>query len=90
MEDSASNRDSWLKGDLTEGLTAFKLPEYFRRRLRTSNMLERINRQTKRPIRVIGLFINKSPVLRILTAILMGTSDEGETGRSYFFDLYQT
>jgi transposase-like protein len=36
-----------LEGNLIEGLTVFKLPEHFRRRLRTSNMCERINREIK-------------------------------------------
>jgi transposase-like protein len=54
------------------------------RRLRTSNMCERINREIKRRTRVAGLFPNESSVLRLLTAILMETSDEWETGRAYF------
>ena len=77
---------SWLEGNLIEGLTVFKLPEHFRRRLRTSNMCERINREIKRRTRVAGLFPNESSVLRLLTAILMETSDEWETGRAYFSD----
>ena len=75
-----------MEGNLIEGLTVFKLPEPFRRRLRTSNMCERINREIKRRTRVAGLFPNESSVLRLLTAILMETSDEWETGRAYFSD----
>lgn len=77
---------SWLESNLIEGLTVFKLPEHFRRRLRTSNMCERVNREIKRRTRVAGLFPNESSVLRLLTAILMETSDEWETGRAYFSD----
>ena len=77
---------SWLEGNIIEGLTVFKLPEHFRRRLRTSNMCERINREIKRRTRVAGLFPNESSVLRLLTAILVETSDEWETGRAYFSD----
>ena len=75
-----------MEGNIIEGLTVFKLPEHFRRRLRTSNMSERINREIKRRTRVAGLFPNESSVLRLLTAILMETSDEWETGRAYFSD----
>jgi transposase-like protein len=75
---------SWLEGNIIEGLTVFKLPEHVRRRLRTSNMCERINREIKRRTRVAGLFPNESSVLRLLTAILVETSDEWETGRAYF------
>ena len=81
---------SWLEGNLIEGLTVFKLPEHFRRRLRTSNMCERVNREIKRRTRVAGLFPNESSVLRLLTAILMETSDEWETGRAYFSDPSQS
>jgi putative transposase len=75
-----------LEGNIIEGLTVFKLPEHFRRRLRTSNTCEHINREIKRRTRVAGLFPNESSVLRLLTAILMETSDEWDTGRSYFSD----
>ena len=75
-----------MEGNLIEELTVFKLPEHLRRRLRTSNMCERINREIKRRTRVAGLFPNESSVLRLLTAILMETSDEWETGRAYFSD----
>ena len=80
----------WLEGNIIEGLTVFKLPEHFRRRLRTSNMCERVNREIKRRTRVAGLFPNESSVLRLLTAILMETSDEWETGRAYFSDPSQS
>jgi len=79
-----------LEGNIIEGLTVFKLPEHFRRRLRTSNMCERVNREIKRRTRVAGLFPNESSVLRLLTAILMETSDEWETGRAYFSDPSQS
>jgi putative transposase len=75
---------SWLEGYLIEGLTVLKLPEHFRRRLRTSNMCERINREIKVRTRVADLFPDESAVLRPLTAILMETSDEWKTGRAYF------
>ena len=53
-------------------------------------MCERINREIKRRTRVAGLFPNESSVLRLLTAILVETSDEWETGRAYFSDRSQS
>ena len=79
-----------MEGNLIEELTVFKLPKHSRRRLRTSNMCERINREIQRRTRVAGLFPNESSVLRLLTAILMETSDEWETGRVYFSDPSQS
>lgn len=56
-----------------------------RRRLRTSNMCESLNLRIKRRTRVAGLFPNEASVLRLVTAILMETSEEWETGRAYLF-----
>jgi hypothetical protein len=54
--------------------------------MRVNGLCERINREIKRRTRVAGLFPNESSVLRLLTAILVETSDEWETGRAYFSD----
>ena len=75
-----------MEGNFIEELTVFKLPEHLRRRLRTSNVCERINREIKRRTRGAGLFPNESCVLRLLIAILMETSDKWITGRAYFSD----
>ena len=60
-----------------------RFEEAQRRRLRTSNMCENLNRQIKRRTRVAGLFPNEKSVLRLVTAILMETSEEWEIGKSY-------
>ena len=72
-----------METNLPEGLNVFALPETHRRRLRTSNMLERLNREIKRRTRVASLFPNEQSALRLVTAILAETSDEWETGRLY-------
>ena len=41
---------------MPEGLAVFAVPRSHRRRLRTSNMLERLNEELKRRTRVAGLF----------------------------------
>jgi len=68
---------------IPQGLTVMLLAEPLRKRLRTSNMCENLNRQIKRRTRVAGLFSNKASVLRLVTAILMEESEEWETGKSY-------
>jgi len=74
---------AWMEANIQEGLTVFSLPEAHRRRLRTSNMLERLNREIKRRTRVASLFPNEASALRLVTAILAETSDEWESGRIY-------
>jgi putative transposase len=73
----------WMEADVPEGLTAFALPSSHRRRLRTTNMLERINREIKRRTRVATLFPNEGSALRPVSAVLMEISEEWETNRKY-------
>jgi transposase-like protein len=72
-----------MEPNIAEGLNVFSLPEKHRRFLRTSNMLERLNREIKRRTRVASLFPNEASALRLVTAVLAETSDEWETGRLY-------
>ncbi len=73
----------WLEANVPQGLTVFALPASHRRRLRTSNMLERLNEEIKRRTRVAGLFPNEASALRLVSAVLMEISEEWETNRKY-------
>jgi transposase-like protein len=73
----------WLEQNVPESLTVFALPASHRRRLRTSNMLERLNEEIKRRTRVAGLFPNEASALRLVSAVLMEISEDWETGRKY-------
>ena len=73
----------WMEANVPEGLTAFALPSSHRRRLRTTNMLERINREIKGRTRVATLFPNEGSALRLVSAVLMEISEEWETNRKY-------
>src|SRR4051794_611215 len=80
---SAPKLAAWLEANVPEGLTVFALPSGHRRRLRTSNMLERLNEEIKRRTRVAGLFPNEASALRLVSAVLMEISEEWETNRKY-------
>ncbi len=73
----------WLEANVPQGLAVFALPPSHRRRLRTINMLERLNKELKRRTRVAGLFPNEASALRLVTAVAMEISDEWETNRKY-------
>jgi putative transposase len=73
----------WLEASVPEGLAIFALPPGHRRRLRTSNMLERLNEEIKRRTRVAGLFPNEASALRLVSAVLMEISEDWETNRMY-------
>ena len=53
------------------------------RRIRTTNGLERINKELKRRSRVVGAFPNDGSLLRLGVAILMNINEEWLTGRKY-------
>ena len=73
----------WIEENVPEGWTVLELPPHHRKRMRTTNLLENLNRQVKRRTRVAGLFPNTESALRLITAVLMEQSEEWETGRVY-------
>jgi len=74
---------AWMEDNLPEGFTIFSLPAAYRRRLRSTNMLERLNREIKRRTKVATLFSNEFSLLRLVSAILMEVSEEWESGKVY-------
>ena len=81
--ESAPKLAEWIEENVPEGLTVLQLPAAHRKRLRTTNMLENLNKQVKRRTRVAGLFPNADSALRLVTAVLMEQSEEWETGKVY-------
>jgi len=74
---------AWLEASVPEGLTVFDFPAEHRRRLRTNNLLERLNREIKRRTRVASIFPNEASLLRLATAVLMETDDDWQTEKRY-------
>ena len=74
---------AWLDDNIPEGLTVFELPAGHRRRLRTTNMLERVNKELKRRTRVATLFPNDDSLLRLVSAVLIEISEDWETAKIY-------
>lgn len=80
---TAPKLSSWLEESVPEGLTVLSLPAAHRRRLATTNVLERLNKEIKRRTRVATLFPNEASLLRLVSAMLMETSEDWEAGRTY-------
>ena len=74
---------AWLETDVPEGLTVFAFPAAQRSRLRTTNVLERLNEEIRRRTRVALLFPNEASLLRLASAVLIEISEEWETGKVY-------
>ena len=75
----------WFEENIEECLTVINCPPEVQRRLRTSNIMESINRQLKRRTNVISIFPSEASLLRIVTAKAMDLSDEWEgiNGKAY-------
>jgi len=82
-EKSNARLAKWMEENLSEGLTVFEFPSEHRRRLRTTNMVERINKEVRRRTRVVTLFANEASALRLVAAVLMEISEEWQTDRVY-------
>jgi putative transposase len=73
----------WLETDLPEGFTVYRFPRKHHRRIRTTNLMERINREIRRRTRVATLFPNEASCLRLVSALLMETHEEWVTSKCY-------
>lgn len=82
-EQSASRLANWMEVNLPEGLTVFAFPEDHRRKLRTNNSVERLNREIGRRTDVVSIFPNEAACLRLVSALLMEQDEEWQTGRVY-------
>jgi len=73
----------WMEENLPEGFTVFAFPQKHRRFIRTTNGLERLNREIRRRTRVATLFPNEASCLRLVTAVVMEISEDWQTGKRY-------
>ena len=78
---SASRLADWMEKNIPESLTVFAFPASHQRKLRTSNCLERLNREIRRRTRVVSIFPNEAACLRLISAIMMEIDEEWQTGR---------
>lgn len=63
--------------------TVLALPEKYRRRLRTTNMVERLIEEMRRRERVIRIFPNEESVYRLVGALLCEWHERWSSGRRY-------
>lgn len=73
-----------LEAGFDDATAVLVLPEPYRRRLRTSNGMERLNEEVRRRERVIRIFPNRKSAIRLLGAVLMERHEQWTTGHRYF------
>jgi len=72
-----------LEEEIEETLSCFHFPSSHRKRIRTTNFLERFNEEIKRRTRVIRIFPNEESCIRLVSALSIEQSEEWLTGKRY-------
>lgn len=80
---SAPKLSTWFEENIPESLTVFDFPFEHRRMIRTSNSLERINKEIRRRTKVVGVFPNENSCLRLVSALHMEISEEWQIGKHF-------
>lgn len=83
-EDVAEKAMQILDEGFEDAMTAMCLPEYIRIVLRTTNLIERLNRELKRRSDVIQVFPNPASILRLMGAVTMEYSEKQATVQRIF------
>jgi len=73
----------WMQENISEGLVIFNFSSDHRRRLRTSNIAERVNEEIRRRTRVARIFPNAESCERLIAAIVMEISEDWGAGKIY-------
>jgi transposase-like protein len=74
---------NWLEKNIEEGLTFYQFPKEHWKKIRTSNGIERVNKEIKRRTRVAVLFPNKESALRLVTGVVIEIHEDWITGKQY-------
>jgi putative transposase len=74
---------AWMEKSLPESFAHFPVPEEHHRRIRTSNLLERLNKGIRRRTRVVNLFPNLESGQRLISAVLTEIHEDCLTGKKY-------
>ncbi len=72
-----------LERGFDDATAVLALPESYRKRLRTTNAVERLNEEVRRRERVIRIFPNRESVMRLLGALLVEQDEQWTTGKRY-------
>lgn len=83
FKDRAECFCTWLEESFVEGLTFYTFPKEHWRKIRTVNLIERLNQEQKRRTRVARLFPSVESCERLVVTIAMRISEEWVSGKKY-------
>jgi transposase-like protein len=72
-----------LESGFEDAIAVLEFPERYRKRLRTTNGLERLNEEIRRRERVIRIFPNRESAIRLIGALLMEQDEKWTSGKKY-------
>ena len=72
-----------LEEGVEDSLAFYAFPMLDGRKISSSNMIERLNREIRRRTSVIGIFPNESSYVRLVTAYLMEYAEDWSVFRAY-------
>lgn len=81
--DKASKFCDWLEENFIEGLTFYKYPKHHWKKIRTVNVVERMNQEQKRRTRVARLFPSVESCERLVIRVAMDINEEWVSGNKY-------
>ena len=73
----------WLESNAEESMTYFDFNEGWWRRIRTSNCVERLNKEIKKRTKVVGVFPNPESCERLIGSLLMEQHEEWMEEKAY-------
>lgn len=82
--DVAESAVTCLDEGFESSMTVMLLPVGLQKYYRTSNHIERLNKELKRRSKVIGVFPNEDSVLRLMGSVLIEMHDAMLAGRAVF------
>ena len=89
FEKSAPQAVACLEAGFDDAMAVMSLPEKYRKRLRTTNMQERLNEEVRRRERVIRIFPNDESALRLIGALLAEQNEVWQERRYLDMDEFE-
>ena len=72
-----------LENGLEDSLSFYGFPDLDARKISSSNMIERLNKEIRRRTSVVGIFPNEDSYIRLVTTYLMEYAEDWSVSRAY-------
>jgi putative transposase len=83
LEEVSPQAATLLDEAFSDVMANLSLPARYRKRLRTTNSIERLNEEIRRRERVIRIFPNEASITRLIGALLLEHHEKWISGRAY-------